>query len=161
MILTATASEAELGAALERGARGIVHKDTALEDIVDCIRIVAQGRSWLSPTTAATMAEYRSRTPLTSREHEIVVLVSEGLSNKEIGRRLNISESTVKIHLNKVYGKTGISNRTLLAATVIQCPSRPHIGCMLFNGLSARDCSGPNECFFKKRFKPKNPKAFV
>jgi hypothetical protein len=89
------------------------------------------------------------------------MLVSEGLSNKEIGRRLNISEGTVKIHLNKIYGKTGISNRTMLAGTVQRCTSRPHIGCMLFSGLSARDCNGTNDCFFKKRFQSKYPKGLV
>jgi two-component system nitrate/nitrite response regulator NarL len=146
VILTAGGSEAELTAALQGGARGIVHKDTALEDVVYCIREVARGHLWLSPTITAMMAEYQSRTPLTGREHEIVMLMSEGLSNKEIGHRLDICEATVKIHLHHVFEKTGISKRTVLAAIVKQCPSQP-LGCMLFDGFSARDCG--IECFFK------------
>ena len=52
---------------------------------------------------------------LTRRQHEIVALVSTGLSNKEIGRKLNVSEGTVKLHLHAIYTKLGIPNRTRLA----------------------------------------------
>jgi two-component system nitrate/nitrite response regulator NarL len=52
---------------------------------------------------------------LTSRENEIVFALAEGLSNKEVGRRLNISEGTVKVHLHNIYNKLGVKNRTALA----------------------------------------------
>ena len=52
---------------------------------------------------------------LTSREHEIVLALAEGLSNKGIGRRLNLSEGTVKVHLHNIYTKLGAKNRTALA----------------------------------------------
>ena len=52
---------------------------------------------------------------LTSREREIVLALAEGLSNKEVGRRLNISEGTVKVHLHNIYTKLGAKNRTALA----------------------------------------------
>jgi two-component system nitrate/nitrite response regulator NarL len=52
---------------------------------------------------------------LTSREREIVLALAEGLSNKEVGRRLNISEGTVKVHLHNIYSKLGVKNRTALA----------------------------------------------
>ena len=131
VILTAYASEADLVAAIERGASSIVHKDTTLEDIVHCIREAAQGRPWQSPEIAATIARYQSCTsvasrilkPLTEREYQIAMLVSEGLSNKEIGHELSICEGTVKIHLHKIYEKTRLSNRTMLAAIVKQCPA--------------------------------------
>ena len=58
-------------------------------------------------------------TVLTDREHQIMCLVSEGLSNKEIGRRLNISDGTIKVHLHHIYEKLEISNRTALAAVAI------------------------------------------
>ena len=51
---------------------------------------------------------------LTSRERQIVLMVAEGLSNKEVGRRLNLSEGTVKVHLHNIYTKLGINNRTAL-----------------------------------------------
>ena len=52
---------------------------------------------------------------LTSREREIVLALAEGLSNKEVGRRLNISEGNVKVHLHNIYNKLGVKNRTALA----------------------------------------------
>jgi len=58
-------------------------------------------------------------TGLTDREHQVMCLVSEGLSNKEIGRRLNISDGTIKVHLHHIYEKLEISNRTALAALAI------------------------------------------
>jgi two-component system nitrate/nitrite response regulator NarL len=51
---------------------------------------------------------------LTSREREIVLALAEGLSNKDVGRRLNLSEGTVKVHLHDIYGKLGVKNRTAL-----------------------------------------------
>ena len=52
---------------------------------------------------------------LTSREREVVLALAEGLSNKDVGRRLNLSEGTVKVHLHNIYTKLGVKNRTALA----------------------------------------------
>jgi two-component system nitrate/nitrite response regulator NarL len=52
---------------------------------------------------------------LTSREREVVFALAQGLSNKDVGRRLNLSEGTVKVHLHNIYGKLGVKNRTALA----------------------------------------------
>jgi two-component system nitrate/nitrite response regulator NarL len=62
---------------------------------------------------------------LTDRERQIISLVSEGLSNKEIGRRLNIADGTIKVHLHHIFQKLEISNRTLLAALVISNNGSP------------------------------------
>lgn len=59
-------------------------------------------------------------TLLTDRERQIMSLVSEGLSNKKIGRRLNIADNTIKVHLHHIYQKLEISNRTVLAALAIR-----------------------------------------
>jgi two-component system, NarL family, nitrate/nitrite response regulator NarL len=53
--------------------------------------------------------------PLTKREHQIVQVLAEGITNKEIGRRLGLTEGTVKVHLHRIYRKLGIANRTVLA----------------------------------------------
>jgi len=53
--------------------------------------------------------------PLTTRERQIVLVLSDGISNKEIGRRLGLTEGTVKVHLHRIYRKLGIANRTALA----------------------------------------------
>ena len=52
---------------------------------------------------------------LTSREREVILALAEGLSNKDVGRRLNLSEGTVKVHLHNIYSKLGVKNRTALA----------------------------------------------
>ena len=127
VLLTATASDRQIVTAIARGATGIVHKDAALEDLVRCIHEVAKGRKWLSTTIADKIAGYQSHSPalkhfeeqLTTREHEIMLLVSRGLSNKEIGRKLDVSEGTVKIHLHRIYQKGDVANRTVLTAMVL------------------------------------------
>ena len=59
---------------------------------------------------------------LTRREHEIVACVTQGLSNKEIGRQLKVTEGTVKMHLHAIFAKLGIPNRTKLALMALQTP---------------------------------------
>jgi two-component system, NarL family, nitrate/nitrite response regulator NarL len=66
-------------------------------------------------------------TTLTDRERQIMRLVSEGLSNKEIGRRLNITDGTIKVHLHHIFQKLEISNRTVLAAFAISHNDRMHL----------------------------------
>jgi DNA-binding NarL/FixJ family response regulator len=69
--------------------------------------------------------EPRSITPpLTARQREIVALVSQGLSNKEVARRLNLTDGTVKIHLHRIYTRMRIRSRTALAAFALQSRSK-------------------------------------
>jgi len=67
---------------------------------------------------------------LTSREREVVLAVAQGLSNKEIGRRLDLSEGTVKVHLHNIYSKLGVKNRTALVVLayteLVSVRPRPH-----------------------------------
>jgi two-component system nitrate/nitrite response regulator NarL len=62
-----------------------------------------------------TKLRNRAHEPLTTRERQIVLVLSEGVTNKEIGRRLRLAEGTVKVHLHRIYRKLGIANRTSLA----------------------------------------------
>jgi len=64
---------------------------------------------------AITKLRDRAHDALTTRERQIVVVLSEGVTNKEIGRRLSVAEGTVKVHLHRIYRKLGIANRTALA----------------------------------------------
>ncbi len=68
------------------------------------------------------MESLSSKSTLTRRQQEVATLVSAGLSNKEIGRRLNLAEGTVKIHLHAIYSKLRIPNRTMLALLAVQNP---------------------------------------
>src|SRR5262249_14293149 len=114
--------------AAERGAKGLLLKETAESDLVNCVRAVAAGRHWL-PASLLEGAKERERgrkaisdrmaRSLSQREREVMLLVAESLSNKEIGRRLGLSEGTVKIHLHNIYQKVGVTNRTALATLTL------------------------------------------
>jgi two-component system nitrate/nitrite response regulator NarL len=112
-----------LGAA---GAYGLILKDTAPEVLVEALRRVARGQK-LFPLASSDPFVFRDQaaapasflTALTERERQIMRLVSEGLSNKEIGRRLKIADGTIKVHLHHIFQKLDIGNRTVLAALAI------------------------------------------
>jgi two-component system nitrate/nitrite response regulator NarL len=106
------------------GAHAVVPKDATPAMLVEILRQVAQGqRSQSVPRTSQgelpATEEEKPLTQLTERERQIMRLVSEGLSNKEIGRRLNIAEGTIKVHLHRIFQKLDISNRTILAAMAL------------------------------------------
>src|SRR5262249_29882618 len=96
-------------------------KDGALDRLIECVREVAAGRYWFPNETVRQDQVFRSDSDqaLTPREREVMALVAEGLSNKVIGRRLHLTEGTVKTHLHRIYGKVGVANRTALAAAAI------------------------------------------
>ena len=128
VLLTATATDGQILTAIARGVRGILLKDAALDDLVDCVREVAAGRDWLPSDvidaalereTGRRLMGLRVTESLSIREREVMLLVSEGLSNKGVGRRLNLSEGTVKIHLHNIYQKVGVANRTALTGLAI------------------------------------------
>ena len=125
VFFTASIEDRELVMSAAAGAYGIIPKDVELEILVRSLRQVADGQRLL-PLPSPDQAEQRNiavsdnaLTVLTDRERQIMRLVSEGLSNKEIGRRLNISDGTIKQHLHHIYQKLEISNRTVLAALAI------------------------------------------
>jgi DNA-binding NarL/FixJ family response regulator len=114
--------------ALENGAVGFLLKDTPPRDLIQAVRTVAEGNAMLAPTvTRRLIAEFASRNSakavaarrrldtLTRREREVVVAVAQGLSNAEIGKRLFMSEATVKAHVSRVLAKLGLSNRVQAA----------------------------------------------
>ena len=128
VFLTALASDDQILTAIANGAKGIVLKDAAFESLVACVREVAAGRQWfpvdLVETALRRDTQQRAESRrfvqrLTEREQEIVLLVAEGLSNKEIARRINLTEGTIKIHLHNIYDKLEVPNRTALTALAI------------------------------------------
>jgi two-component system nitrate/nitrite response regulator NarL len=128
VFFTSSVEVRELIVSAAAGACGVILKDVALEILVQSLRQVADGRRLLPlpPSDQAVPREQRDiaitenvLTVLTDRERQIMGLVSEGLSNKEIGRRLNITDGTTKQHLHNIYQKLEISNRTVLAAIAI------------------------------------------
>jgi two-component system nitrate/nitrite response regulator NarL len=123
-----TASEVARELVMSAAADGYsyISKDVAPEILVQSLRQIARGRRLLPLPTVdqAALREQSTITEnalavLTDRERQIMRLVSEGLSNKEIGRRLNITDGTIKVHLHHIFQKLEISNRTVLAAMAI------------------------------------------
>jgi DNA-binding NarL/FixJ family response regulator len=118
VILTASSERAQIVEAIDAGALGYLLKDSSPVDLIDGIRAAARGEAPLDPKVAREILVDRraSRPPeLTDREAEVLALVGEGLANKVIARRLEISEKTVKAHLTRVYERIGVSDRTQAA----------------------------------------------
>ena len=127
VFFTASIEDRELVMSAAAGAYGIIPKDVEIEILVQSLRQVADGQRLLPLPSAQAVSREQGNiavtdnalTVLTERERQIMRLVSEGLSNKEIGRRLNISDGTIKQHLHHIYQKLEVSNRTVLAALAI------------------------------------------
>lgn len=126
IVLTTFEEDEEVFAALRAGAAGFLLKDSLSEKLCEAIRLAARGETWLQPSVAAKLvAEFGRLTPrplpsptgslsepLTPREHDVLRCLADGMSNKEIGRRLTISEGTVKNHMSQVLGKLQVLDRT-------------------------------------------------
>jgi len=118
VVLTASEVAADAVAAIRKGARAVVFKRFAVENLMDAIRMVASGNVWL-PASLQTQMAARLRSPggmaLSPREEEIVRYVGQGRRNAEIAKSLQISEETVKTHLSKIFRKIGVRDRLELA----------------------------------------------
>jgi DNA-binding NarL/FixJ family response regulator len=124
LVLTTFDLDEHVYDALEAGASGFLLKDVSAERLFDAVRVIAAGDALLAPGVTrrlvAEFAKLRSRPlsvpatldALTPREHEVLLLVAEGLSNPEIAARLVVGEETVKTHVSRVLTKLGLRDRT-------------------------------------------------
>jgi DNA-binding NarL/FixJ family response regulator len=119
LVLTSYSDRERLIAALDAGAAGYLLKDAEPEELVRGIEAVARGESPLDPKAARHLLDARTQPTsvstadgLTPRELEVLQLLCQGLANKQIGRRLGISERTVKAHLTSLYQRLGVADRT-------------------------------------------------
>jgi DNA-binding NarL/FixJ family response regulator len=124
LVLTSFSDSARIAAALDAGAVGYLLKDADPDDVLDGVRAVSRGGSPLDPKVAralltarsgAALEDTTSSVQLTPREAEVLSLVRAGLANKQIARRLDISERTVKAHLTSVFQRIGVVDRTQAA----------------------------------------------
>jgi DNA-binding NarL/FixJ family response regulator len=121
VVLTSFSDSARIVAALDAGAVGYLLKDADPDDVLEGVRAVSRGESPIHPKVARQLLSARSEgTPgsavqLTPREAEVLALVRAGLANKQISRRLGISERTVKAHLTSVFQRIGVVDRTQAA----------------------------------------------
>ncbi|AEV87750.1 LuxR family transcriptional regulator [Actinoplanes sp. SE50] len=123
MVLTTYESDRDILRAIEAGASGYLLKDASPADLADAVRAAARGETVLAPSVASTLVR-QVRTPappaLSARETEVLKLVAAGLTNADIGRRLFISEATVKTHLLRVFNKLDVADRTAAVTTAMR-----------------------------------------
>jgi DNA-binding NarL/FixJ family response regulator len=120
VLLTAAITDDDVVEAVRLGVNGIIMKESAPHTLVECVRSVSRGEQWIEQETLARAfgrvlrreaASRDAAKTLTPREIELVKMVAQGLRNRVIAERLQISEGTVKIHLHNVYEKLGIDGR--------------------------------------------------
>ncbi|MGC9358042.1 MAG: response regulator [Anaerolineae bacterium] len=121
IILTTFARDDYVFEGMRAGARGFLLKDTPADHLIQTIRRVHGGEVFIQPDIASRMLRELIRPeatpiePLTEREHDVLVLLAQGHSNKEIARSLLITEGTVKNHVSNILGKLQAQNRTQAA----------------------------------------------
>jgi DNA-binding NarL/FixJ family response regulator len=119
VVLTSFSDRDRILAALDAGAAGYLLKDAEPEELLRGVHAAAAGDAPLAPRAASALLEERRETrpsaELTPREREVLLMVAEGLPNKLIARRLEISEGTVKAHLTRVFERIGVTDRTQAA----------------------------------------------
>ncbi|MEV0897526.1 response regulator transcription factor [Actinoplanes sp. NPDC049802] len=123
MVLTTYESDRDILRAIEAGAAGYLLKDAAPKELADAVRAAARGETVLAPSVASTLVrQVRSPAPpaLSARETEVLRLVAAGLTNAEIGKRLFISEATVKTHLLRIFNKLDVADRTAAVTTAMR-----------------------------------------
>jgi DNA-binding NarL/FixJ family response regulator len=116
VVLTSFVDQERIMSALEAGAVGYILKDAAPTEVIAAVRAAAAGGSPLDPQVARVVLD-AGRSPrrgaeLSPREREVLLLVAQGLANKQIARRLGIAERTVKAHLTRVFQVIGVADRT-------------------------------------------------
>ncbi|MEU1734663.1 response regulator transcription factor [Streptosporangium sp. NPDC020145] len=122
LVLTTYETDADIMRAVDAGATGYLLKACPPEELFQGIRAAAKGETVLSAKVAARMMR-RMRDPgpaLSAREVEILELLASGAGNREIARRLFITEATVKTHLVHIYGKLGVDTRTAAVTAAVE-----------------------------------------
>jgi len=112
VVLTTYDGDEDIYRAIKSGAKAYLLKDTARDALVDCVRRVHAGETYLPPPIAAKLAERISGAALSRREMEVLEGMAAGKSNKEIGGDLFISDGTVKTHVRSIFTKLDVVSRT-------------------------------------------------
>lgn len=114
-------SESEALHMLQSGIRGVLRKSATPETLMRCLTTIALGHSWIEDfVLRASVRGHHQHTTLTPREQQVVGLVEQGLSNRDIAGKLGIQPGTVKIHLKHIFEKTGVRGRYGLALTELK-----------------------------------------
>jgi DNA-binding NarL/FixJ family response regulator len=128
LVLTSAADHSQVALALQAGAAGFLYKDVDPDALVRAIRSVHDGNTLLAPEAAGLLGAGqqapRGIAALTAREREVLSLLADGRSNREIARILGVSEKTVKTHVSSVLAKLGVADRTQAAVLAVRSAGR-------------------------------------
>jgi len=120
ILLTAFGGDEDVFRGFHAGASAYLLKSASREELLRCIRSVYKGETIVPAAIASKLAERVARPALTQRQMDVLRLVAAGLCNKDIADRLNISEGTVKSHVNQVLQKLGVTRRTEAVAMAMK-----------------------------------------
>jgi DNA-binding NarL/FixJ family response regulator len=125
LVFTSFGEDALIRATLDAGAIGYLLKDALQHDLVAAIRSVAAGETFLAAAAQRQLMELlrkpqAARDSLTARETDVLKLIAEGLSNKQIGKRLNLTEGTVKGYVSQILAKLRLEDRTQIALYAVR-----------------------------------------
>lgn len=120
VVFTAYDGDEDIYRGLRAGAKGYLLKDTEPDELFLAIRTVVSGKKYISSAVGAKLADRMDNAQLSDRELEVIRSIVTGKSNHEISESLHISESTVKFHINNIFGKLGVSDRTQAAMEALK-----------------------------------------
>jgi two-component system NarL family response regulator len=120
LVLTTFDGDEDIHRALRAGAKGYLLKDTPRAHLMDAIRAVRAGQTWIPQEVAAKLADRITAQDLSPREREVLTLIARGNSNQEIGVALSITEGTVKVHVNSLLTKLDARDRTQAVTTALK-----------------------------------------
>ncbi|BAY21119.1 two component transcriptional regulator, LuxR family protein [Calothrix sp. NIES-2100] len=120
IVLTTYDGDEDIYRALRAGAKGYLLKDAEPDALLNAIHIVHSGQQYIPSEVAAKLVQRMNIPELSDREQEVVCQMARGLSNQDIAAALNITESTVKFHINRILSKLGVSDRTQAVITALK-----------------------------------------
>lgn len=118
--LSTFGGDEDIRRAILAGVQSYLTKDVLHDELIQAIRAVHAGQRYLPPSIAAALAAQLPRPDLSAREHQVLDLIVQGLSNKQIAFTLNIAEHTVKNHVKSILAKLDVDDRTQAATAAIQ-----------------------------------------
>ena len=120
IVLTTYDGDEDIYRALQAGAKAYLLKGMTSEELIATIRMVHEGKSYIPPEIAQKLAARMGTEELTPREFDVLEQIVRGKSNKEIAIELEISEATVKTHINSLLSKLNVTDRTQAATAALQ-----------------------------------------
>jgi DNA-binding NarL/FixJ family response regulator len=120
IILSVYKGEEDVHRAVEAGASGYLPKSAEPRELIEAIRAIRNGDRYFPAAISAALAQRQARAKLSDREHEVLVMIVKGRSNKEIAAAMGISENTVKVHTTRVFEKLNVADRLEAATAAIQ-----------------------------------------